>query len=84
MRTMHSVSPVSPRKRSRERRLAAAQIALPPGLILVPVNFERNEIAGRLIADRVSSELAGVLHFGVDGAIPVNDIRLQTAYRRFT
>ena len=34
----------------KSQRLAEAQIALPPWLILVPVDFERDDVGGKLIA----------------------------------
>jgi len=33
----------------KRRRLAEAQLALPPWLIFVPVDFERNDLAGKLV-----------------------------------
>jgi methyltransferase (TIGR00027 family) len=34
----------------KRERLAEAQIALPPGLILVPVDFERDDVGEKLVA----------------------------------
>jgi methyltransferase (TIGR00027 family) len=46
----------------KRERLAEAQIALPPWLILVPVDFERDDVGEKLARRRLSAELARVFH----------------------
>lgn len=46
----------------KRQRLAEAQLALPPWLILVPVDFERDDLGGDACRRRPSAELARVFH----------------------
>ena len=46
----------------KSQRLAEAQIAVPPWLILVPVDFERDEMWEEARRRRLSAELARVFH----------------------
>src|SRR5215813_3948885 len=46
----------------KRQRLAEAQLALPPWLIFVPVDFERDDFRGDACRCRLSAELARVFH----------------------